>query len=92
MKGDICAERSMSALLYGLLYQEGKIMTSGDESATQYKKMFTMTPSRNYFIRGFLWDEGFHNLILSKYDLELTIKIQDDWFNTLFDNGWIPRE
>jgi len=34
MKGDICAERSMSALLYGLLYQEGKIMTSGDESAT----------------------------------------------------------
>jgi len=54
--------------------------------------MFTMTPSRNYFIRGFLWDEGFHNLILSKYDLELTIKIQDDWFDTLFEDGWIPRE
>ena len=52
-----------------------------------------MTPSRNYFVRGFLWDEGFHNIILIKYqDLELALKIQSDWYSTMTEKGWIPRE
>ena len=37
--------------------------------------MFTMSPSRNYFVRGFLWDEGFHNTILIESDLDLAMKI-----------------
>ena len=88
-----CKKRAISCLFEGLLYQEGFIKTDNScNKYIQYRKMFTMSPSRNYFVRGFLWDEGFHNTLLMDLDIDLAMRIQSDWYNTIFENGWIPRE
>ncbi|KAL6926903.1 hypothetical protein ACO0SA_003984 [Hanseniaspora valbyensis] len=53
-----------------------------------------LSPSRNFFPRGFYWDEGFHLTTLKLYSSELSLKIIYDWFSVLMDKetGYIPRE
>ncbi|KAK6455083.1 mannosyl-oligosaccharide glucosidase [Scheffersomyces xylosifermentans] len=55
-------------------------------------ELFTLVPSRPFFPRGFLWDEGFHLLPLLKYDSDLVLEIMKSWFNLIDDGGWIARE
>ncbi|KAI9831970.1 MAG: Processing alpha glucosidase I [Phylliscum demangeonii] len=55
-------------------------------------ELFTSIPSRPFFPRGFLWDEGFHLLPVIDWDLDLTLEIVKSWFNLVDDDGWIARE
>jgi len=55
-------------------------------------ELFTSIPSRPFFPRGFLWDEGFHMLPVIDWDADLTLDIMKSWFSLMDEDGWIGRE
>jgi mannosyl-oligosaccharide glucosidase len=55
-------------------------------------ELFTSIPSRPFFPRGFLWDEGFHLMPIIDWDIDLTLEIVKSWFNLIDEDGWIARE
>lgn len=55
-------------------------------------ELFTSIPSRPFFPRGFLWDEGFHLIPVADWDMDLTLDIVKSWFSLMDEDGWIGRE
>lgn len=55
-------------------------------------ELFTSVPSRPFFPRGFLWDEGFHLIPILEWDTDVALEILRTWFSTMDDDGWIARE
>jgi mannosyl-oligosaccharide glucosidase len=55
-------------------------------------ELYTSIPSRPFFPRGFLWDEGFHLLPVIDWDADLTLDIIKSWFKLMDEDGWIGRE
>ncbi|KAE9547251.1 hypothetical protein FO519_009536, partial [Halicephalobus sp. NKZ332] len=54
--------------------------------------LYSGIPSRPYYPRGFLWDEGFHNLLMRKFRPTLSLDIIASWLDMIDSDGWIPRE
>lgn len=100
------AKEALSGLLGGLSYSYGDHLVDRntvleEDSFESYElegqsegpfELFTLVPSRPFFPRGFLWDEGFHLLPLLKYDSDLVFEIMKSWFNLIDDDGWVARE
>ncbi|KAK3312444.1 glycoside hydrolase family 63 protein, partial [Apodospora peruviana] len=54
--------------------------------------LLSHTPSRPFFPRGFLWDEGFHLLPVIEWDLDQAVSVLQSWLNLMDEDGWIGRE
>ncbi|KAL6776504.1 hypothetical protein ACKKBG_A21415 [Auxenochlorella protothecoides x Auxenochlorella symbiontica] len=54
--------------------------------------IFTASPSRSQFPRGFLWDEGFHQLLIRRWNPALSRDVLAHWLDLMASTGWIARE
>ncbi|KAI8843588.1 glycoside hydrolase [Chytridium lagenaria] len=64
----------------------------GDELGGGPWTLFSAVPSRSFFPRGFMWDEGFHQLLIGKWDNDLSLDIVSHWAHLIDERGWVARE
>jgi len=90
------AQHALSNMIGGIGYFYGSSLVQSfytDEPVHYWKApLFTAVPSRSFFPRGFLWDEGFHGLLIAQWDLDLELDIMGHWFDLMNVEGWIARE
>uniref|UniRef100_A0A8D8G110 Mannosyl-oligosaccharide glucosidase n=2 Tax=Culex pipiens TaxID=7175 RepID=A0A8D8G110_CULPI len=90
------AEAALSNMVGGIGYFYGASKVKGEhnENPINYWKapLYTAVPSRSFFPRGFLWDEGFHGLLISSWDIDIALDIMTHWLDLMNVDGWIPRE
>ncbi|MCO5560649.1 hypothetical protein L7F22_014266 [Adiantum nelumboides] len=94
---------ALSNLLGGIGYFYGRSRIAvpfdpQDESSSEVfwrywpAALYTAVPSRSMFPRGFLWDEGFHQLLIRRWDKKISLEIIANWLDLMNVDGWIPRE
>lgn len=92
----IFAESILSNTIGGIgyFYGSSRVQSPFTKEPVPYWKapLYTAVPSRSFFPRGFLWDEGFHGLLIAQWDLDIELDIMNHWFDLMNVEGWIPRE
>ena len=87
---------ALSSLLGGLGSFRGRLLARTGEGAKPVRLassvLFSGVPSRSFFPRGFLWDEGFHGLLLARWQPRIFLEVLGHWLELQQENGWIPRE
>ncbi|KAK9836881.1 hypothetical protein WJX74_010329 [Apatococcus lobatus] len=95
------AKMALSNMLGGLgyFYGSSKIKLPGGAGAAEPRiveswpsALYTAVPGRSFFPRGFLWDEGFHQLLVRKWDPAISRDVLAHWLDLVNSQGWIARE
>lgn len=90
------AQAALANMLGGIGYFYGasRVQSVHTQEPVPYWKapLYTAVPSRSFFPRGFLWDEGFHGLLIATWDVGTELDIICHWFDLMNVEGWIPRE
>ncbi|CAI8052463.1 Mannosyl-oligosaccharide glucosidase GCS1 [Geodia barretti] len=102
-----CARAAFSNLIGGISYFFGqsKVISRDLDEPVDYwpAELYTGVPSRSFFPRGFLWDEGFHQLLVAHWDTSITKATSSSHFpipsppltlySVVFHNGhWFPLQ
>eukprot|EP00892_Ulva_mutabilis_P002240 jgi/Ulvmu1/12016/UM083_0029.1 len=90
---ELC-QNAFSEVLGSMGYFHGSSIVEMKDSLALSKPqpLFTAVPSRAVFPRGFLWDEGFHQLLVQQWDLQVSCDAIAHWLDLINMDGWIPRE
>ncbi|KAI6650664.1 Mannosyl-oligosaccharide glucosidase [Oopsacas minuta] len=88
---------ALSSLIGGIGFFFGRSLVSAPHHEGGYiqygqARLITGTPARAKFARGFLWDEGFHLLLVAHWSPDLALEILGHWLDLTNADGWIPRE
>jgi mannosyl-oligosaccharide glucosidase len=85
------AQSALSNLIGGIGFFTGQSMVKSFNNKEHVlywnSNIYTAVPSRSFFPRGFLWDEGFHNILISEWDLEITKDIIGHWLDLMNVEG-----
>lgn len=73
----------------GYFYGASKVQSKYNKEPISYwsAPLFTAVPSRSFFPRGFLWDEGFHNLLIREWNEDLSMEIIGYWMDLMNTEG-----
>lgn len=85
------ATSALSNTIGGIGYFNGMWLHK-EKGLTGPSELLTGVPTRAFFPRGFLWDEGFHLLLISAYNETLAQSIIQSWIGLVDEDGWIGRE
>lgn len=74
---------ALSNMLGSMSYMHGDRMVLKDGLVVKEPNatLFTGVPDRPDHARGFMWDEGFHQHLISVWDMNLTMEIIESWFS-----------
>ncbi|XP_049883221.1 mannosyl-oligosaccharide glucosidase [Pectinophora gossypiella] len=90
------AKAAMSNMIGGIgyFYGAGRVRSQYTREPVPYWRapLYTAVPSRSFFPRGFLWDEGFHGLLIGRWSAHIQLDIAAHWLDLINVEGWIPRE
>ncbi|KAG1697940.1 hypothetical protein DVH05_015424 [Phytophthora capsici] len=91
------AKAAFSNLIGGTGYFYGSSLVQHDPEKPEIvespvKPLFTAVPSRSFFPRGFVWDEGFHQIGISAFDDSVTRDVIAHWLGLMEEDGYIARE
>ena len=90
-------QAALSCLLGGIGFFYGRSWVAAPHHGHGYidylpGHLLTGTPARAKFPRGFLWDEGFHLLLVVQWSPPLAMQVLGHWLDMMNADGWIPRE
>lgn len=86
---------ALSNMMGGIGYWYGSSLVdvgNGTQIELWKAPLLSAVPSRSFFPRGFLWDEGFHHLLIRRWDPATSRRILAHWLDLMTASGWIPRE
>ncbi|XP_075049758.1 mannosyl-oligosaccharide glucosidase [Mixophyes fleayi] len=90
------SQAALSNMLGGMGYFYGSSLIQSQHNpepvAYPPSPLYTAVPSRSFFPRGFLWDEGFHLLLIARWNPTLAWQSLSHWLDLMNADGWIPRE
>ena len=91
---DTC-QYALGNMLGSMTYMHGDsmVLRNGTVVKLDPKSLICIVPDRPDHPQGFMWDEGFHQHLISVWNINLTQQIITSWFNTIDqETGWICRQ